>query len=169
MLAFGMVEAKNSTKLSVAFGPADTMRDGMSEEASSERCEMPPSILSGSELFDPLLTIESMDGLWTRKASHKRGYVPLKAGTNPSPVNLRLMDAPALASRFLRWVPSPAGKQGDVLLVEPNGDEHVVRCLVKGLETEIGGDGESLAYLNSRYGDQAVCLAARGAVMAEGL
>jgi hypothetical protein len=36
------------------------------------------------------------------------------------------------------------------------------------LETEIGGDGESLAYLNARYGEQTVCLAARGAVLAEG-
>ena len=31
--------------------------------------------------------------------------------------------------------------------------------------TEIGGDGESLNYLNEKYGDAEVCLTAQGAVL----
>jgi hypothetical protein len=49
--------------------------------------------------------------------------------------------------------------------VESNGDEHLVRCLVKGDGTDFGGDGEWLEYLNRRYGAQGVWNVARRAVI----
>lgn len=73
--------------------------------------------------------------------------------------------AQGLRARLIRYVPSPDGRQGDVALIEPNGDEHEVRCLIKSDGTEIGGEGESLHYLNEKYGDAEVCLAAQGAVV----
>lgn len=72
-----------------------------------------------------------------------------------------------LSSRLVARLSSPAGAEADLVLVEPNGDEHLVRCLAKGDGTELGGDGEVLAYLNARYGPEAVCAAARHAVEAE--
>ncbi len=74
----------------------------------------------------------------------------------------------SLRGRFLRSVPSDEGRQADIALIEPNGEEHVVRCLIKVTGTDIGGNGEVLAYLNSRYGDQTVCLTAQGAVLGLG-
>lgn len=71
----------------------------------------------------------------------------------------------SLKARFVRQVPSPDGRQADVVLIEPNGDEHPVRCLMRPTGTEIGGDGESLNYLNEKYGDAEVCLTAQGAVL----
>ncbi len=62
-------------------------------------------------------------------------------------------------------MPSPDGKQADVSLIEPNGDEHQVRCLIKLNGTDIGGERETLHYLNDKCGDQEVCLAAQGAVL----
>lgn len=50
-------------------------------------------------------------------------------------------------------------------LVEPNGDRHRVRCLVKPSGTDIGGEGDVLAYLNSRYGAAAVVQTAREMVL----
>lgn len=70
-----------------------------------------------------------------------------------------------LRARFIRHVPSQDGRQADIVLIEPNGDEHPVRCLMRPNGTEIGGDGESLQYLNVKYGDVEVCLAAQGAVL----
>lgn len=70
-----------------------------------------------------------------------------------------------LQARFIRFVPSPDGQQADVALVEPNGDEHEVRCLIKKDGTDIGGNHDALVYLNKRYGDQTVCLAAQSAVL----
>lgn len=69
-----------------------------------------------------------------------------------------------LRARLIRHVPSPDGRQADVALIEPNGDEHEVRCLIKPNGTDIGGDREALHYLNEKYGDEEVCLAAQGAV-----
>lgn len=67
-----------------------------------------------------------------------------------------------LRARLLEHVPSPDGPQADVLLIEPNGDEHRVRCLCKrDGTTDIGGDGEMVAFLNDKYGDQSVCGLAR--------
>ena len=56
------------------------------------------------------------------------------------------MSQGTLQGRFVQSIGSGDGKQADIMLVEPNGDEHMVRCLVKSLGTEIGGDGEILAY-----------------------
>jgi len=72
----------------------------------------------------------------------------------------------ALTGRFSAIVASPRGKQAEVWLVEPNGDEHLVRCLVLSSGVEIGGDGDTLAYLNNRYGAAAVSLTAKSVVEA---
>ena len=62
-----------------------------------------------------------------------------------------------LRAVLLRHVPSVDGIQADVLLIEPNGDEHHVRCLCKhDGTTDIGGDGEEIAYLNEKFGSQTV-------------
>lgn len=64
-----------------------------------------------------------------------------------------------LTARKLAEIPSTDGIQADVALLEPNGDEHVVRCLCKfDGTTDIGevGDGSVLGYLSDRYGSQAV-------------
>lgn len=67
---------------------------------------------------------------------------------------------------MIQFVPSPDGPQADVALIEPNDDEHVVRCLLRrGAGTEIGGDNDALIYLNERYGDEMVCLTAQGIVL----
>ena len=53
------------------------------------------------------------------------------------------MSAGQLGARVMRLVDSPDGKQADIMLIEPNGDEHLVRCLCKQDGTmDIGGDGE---------------------------
>ena len=70
-----------------------------------------------------------------------------------------------LRARLIRYVPSPDGRQADVALIEPNGDEHQVRCLIRPNGTDICGDGHSLHYLNQKFGDAEVCLAAQGAVL----
>ena len=70
-----------------------------------------------------------------------------------------------LQGRLVGYVYSPEGKQADILLVEPNGDEHAVRCLVKPSGTDLGGDGETLGYLNNRYGPAIVCGVAKQTVL----
>ncbi len=70
-----------------------------------------------------------------------------------------------LSARFIEHVPSSEGSQADVWLIEPNGDEHRIRCLLRGLSTEIAGSPEALTYLHTRYTDQAVCFTAREAVL----
>lgn len=62
---------------------------------------------------------------------------------------------------FLRHVPSPDGPQADLLIFEPNGDAYEVRCLCRGDGTEIGGNGDELAFLNAKYGPATVCSVAR--------
>ena len=71
------------------------------------------------------------------------------------------MNAGILSGRFLRHVYSEVGTQAEMLLVEPNGDEHWVRCLVRTSGTDVGGDADTLAYLNERYGPEHVCAVAR--------
>lgn len=62
-----------------------------------------------------------------------------------------------LRAVLMRHVPSPDGIQADVLLIEPNGDEHRVRCLCKDDgSTDIGGDGEMISFLTDKYGEQTV-------------
>ncbi len=71
-----------------------------------------------------------------------------------------------LHSRVVRLVDSPDGKQADIMLIEPNGDEHPVRCLCKPDGTmDLGGDGEVLAYLNHRYSPAVVGQTARAAIL----
>jgi hypothetical protein len=67
-----------------------------------------------------------------------------------------------LRAKLIEHVPSPEGTQADVVLIEPNGDEHPVRCLCRrDGTTDIGGDGQMLAFLNRKYGEQSVCSMAR--------
>lgn len=67
-----------------------------------------------------------------------------------------------LRARLVGPVPSSEGIQAEVILIEPNGDEHSVRCLCRSNgSTDIGGDSEVLDYLNTKYGDQSVCGLAR--------
>ena len=64
-----------------------------------------------------------------------------------------------LRAVLMRHVPSPDGPQADVLLIEPNGEEHQVRCLCKSDgTTDLGviGDGGRLTYLEDKYGSQVV-------------
>lgn len=70
-----------------------------------------------------------------------------------------------LGARPIELVPSPRGHQVDVMLVEPNGDQVQVRCLILGERTEIGGNEDEMKHLNQRYGPQAVCVAARTAAL----
>ena len=71
-----------------------------------------------------------------------------------------------LHSRVVRLVDSPDGKQADIMLIEPNGDEHPVQCLCKPDGTmDLGGDGEVLAYLNHRYSPAVVGQTARAAIL----
>lgn len=83
---------------------------------------------------------------------------------DPSCQNRMMAGHGALTGRFNATVASPRGKQAEVWLVEPNGDEHLVRCLVLSNGVEIGGDGETIAYLNDRYGSAAVSLTAKSVV-----
>lgn len=60
-----------------------------------------------------------------------------------------------LGVRFLRNVYSPDGPHAELMLIEPNGDEHKVLCLCRiGGQVDVGedGSGEVLRYLNDRYG-----------------
>lgn len=69
-----------------------------------------------------------------------------------------------LRARFVQNLPSTEGTQAELYLVEPNGDEYPVVCLMRHEGTmDILGDGETLTYLNGRYGDRTVWAAARRA------
>lgn len=57
------------------------------------------------------------------------------------------------------------GLVADVIVVEPNGDEHRVRCICREDGTEIGADGPVVPYLNDRYGDRVFCANVRQAAM----
>ncbi len=67
-----------------------------------------------------------------------------------------------LRAELMRPDLSPDGKQADVLLIEPNGDEHKVRCLCKhGGSTDMGCIGENVKFLSEKYGEQTVWALAR--------
>ena len=70
-----------------------------------------------------------------------------------------------LRGRFIRSVPSPDGPQADIALIEPNGNEFEVRCLIRKTGTDIGGNPAALQYLHNRYGGDKVCLTAQGTVL----
>lgn len=66
-----------------------------------------------------------------------------------------------LQARWVAAVPSNEGQQADLLLVEPNGDEHAVRCLVKpDRKIDIGGQPQDIEYLCARYGTSTVFMTA---------
>lgn len=74
-----------------------------------------------------------------------------------------------LRAELMRRVPSPDGPQADVILIEPNGTEHQVRCLCKpDGTTDIGvmGGAERLLDLEERYGAQVVCALSRQITLA---
>ena len=64
-----------------------------------------------------------------------------------------------LRVRLIERVESADGTQAIVALIEPNDDEHQVRCLCRrDGSTEIAevGEGEIISYLGDRYGEQVV-------------
>lgn len=68
----------------------------------------------------------------------------------------------SLRARLVCAVPSLEGPQVEMMLIEPNGDEYRILCLCKrDGTTDIGGDPEAMAFLNAKYGSQAVCGLAR--------
>lgn len=74
-----------------------------------------------------------------------------------------------LRAELMRHVPSPDGPQADVLLIEPNGEEHQVRCLCKpDGTTDLGmmGGRERLILLEVRYGPQVICALTRQITLA---
>lgn len=74
-----------------------------------------------------------------------------------------------LRAELMRHVPSPDGPQADVLLIEPSGAEHQVRCLCKSDgSTELGtmGGRERLDLLEEKYGPQVVCALSRQVTLA---
>ena len=70
-----------------------------------------------------------------------------------------------LRSRHICDVPCDKGRKADIVLIEPNGDEHGARCLVWESKTEISGQDEILEYLRGRYGDEALVCAVRAAIL----
>ena len=76
-----------------------------------------------------------------------------------------------LHARFIARVPAREGKCVDLVLIEPNGDEHRVTCLCRpDGTTDISeqGDGSMLMYLNDRYGMPEVCGLCREITLQEG-
>lgn len=66
-----------------------------------------------------------------------------------------------LQARWVAAVPSVEGRQADLLLVEPNGDEYAVRCLVKpDRKIDLGGQPQDIEYLCARYGTAIVFMTA---------
>lgn len=67
-----------------------------------------------------------------------------------------------LSARLIEHVPSPEGVQANLTLIEPNGDEHRVRCLCKSdRTTHLYGDGEMIKFLHDKFGAETVCALAR--------
>ncbi len=74
-----------------------------------------------------------------------------------------------LRAEFMRHVPSPDGPQADFLIIEPTGEEHLVRCLCKSDgTTDLGfmGERERLASLEEKYGPQVICALSRQTTLA---
>jgi hypothetical protein len=61
-----------------------------------------------------------------------------------------------LQSELVKYIASPEGPQADVLLIEPNGDRHPIRFVMKLSGVELLGDPATIAYLYERYGVGAV-------------
>ena len=63
----------------------------------------------------------------------------------------------------------PGHKWGHIVLIEPNGDEHLVHVLVRDSgELELTGEGEMLEYLNQRYEPTTVSKTARETLLGSG-
>lgn len=61
-----------------------------------------------------------------------------------------------------RWEKAD-GFHADVVVVEPNGDEYRVECLIRrDGGTDIGGNGDELYYLQERYGSSGFSTFVRG-------
>jgi hypothetical protein len=63
---------------------------------------------------------------------------------------------------------SKEGTQAEILLVEPNGDEHPEGCLCRLSNTEIFGETVAKDYLNSRYGQVLVSFVSRVTTLSHG-
>ncbi len=51
------------------------------------------------------------------------------------------------------------------MIIEPNGDEHLMRCIVLPNRTDLECDPEILDYLGTRYGEEAVYRVALAATL----
>ncbi|MCB8933051.1 MAG: hypothetical protein M9921_14500 [Fimbriimonadaceae bacterium] len=74
-----------------------------------------------------------------------------------------------LRAELMRKVPSNEGPQADVLIIEPDGTEHQVRCLCRGGETVLGelGDGQRIPLLEEKYGAQVLVALTRHVTLNE--
>lgn len=70
-----------------------------------------------------------------------------------------------LSARAIHRIETAEGVIAEVVVIEPNGDEYVVKCLCRDEGTTVDGEGDALSYLNERYGDVAFCTAVREAAM----
>ena len=70
-----------------------------------------------------------------------------------------------LNARAIHRIETSDGVIAEVVVVEPNGDEYVVKCLCLEEGTTVDGEGDALSYLNERYGDVAFCTVVRNAAM----
>lgn len=73
-----------------------------------------------------------------------------------------------LIARAIHRIETSEGVIAEVVVTEPNGDETTVKCLCREEGTTVDGEGDSLSYLNERYGDVAFCTAVRKAAMGHG-
>ncbi len=59
----------------------------------------------------------------------------------------------------MRHVPSNEGRQADLLIIEPDGQEHQIRCLCRADGTTVLGelgDGKRIPHLDRKYGSQVI-------------
>jgi len=70
-----------------------------------------------------------------------------------------------LSARAVNRIETAEGVIAEVVVIEPNGDEYVVNCVCRDEGTTVDGEGDTLVYLNERYGDVAFCLAVRNAAL----
>ena len=73
-----------------------------------------------------------------------------------------------LNARAVHRIETSEGVIAEVVVIEPNGDEYVVKCLCREEGTTVDGEGDALSYLNERYGDVVFCTAVRNAAMMRG-
>jgi hypothetical protein len=73
-----------------------------------------------------------------------------------------------LSARAVQRIETSEGVIAEVVVIEPNGDEYVVKCLCRDEGTTVDGEDDALSYLNERYGDVEFCTAVRNAAMGSG-